>query len=215
MGDLFHYNYPPMLGPLEDWPAGSPEWAERLGFRIKIGIEKIEDQGIDRLIPWIRLALDTKPAPWEVWPVERPCHTPDRYFQYATCTGCDDLAKLIAAYKGETDSLVRALKVARSKGERVLADENQRGGQGGVLLHRDSMKEVRQGNTSSHLLRRLARVAPDILEAYQRGEHKTPTAAARAAGIKVDTSPLVRLKRAWKAAAVEERRSFLEWIKNV
>ena len=90
-----------------------------------------------------------------------PCGTPDRYFQYAACTDCDDLAKLIAAYKGEGYSLVRKLRAATAGGERQIADETV-GGRG--KLHSDTM-EFKQGSTVPHLLRRLARERPDILAA--------------------------------------------------
>ena len=199
--------YPPMLGPLEAVPAGSPEWAERLGLRIKFGVENTEQWGVERLIPWVDLALENQPPPWAVWPVDHPCRTPERYFSYAANATIPNLIKLIAAYKGDDHPLVRKLRKHTAEGERQIADENK---QGGVLLnlHRDSMK-VMQGNTTTHLLRRLARVRPDILAAWERGEYRTPTAAARAAGIKVDTPPPIILRRAWKRCSEVERAAFL------
>jgi hypothetical protein len=49
---------------------------------------------------------------------------------------------------------------------------------------------VKQGYNSAYLLRRLARDHPLFLAAYERGEYPNPKAAARAAGIKVDTPSL-------------------------
>lgn len=205
-----HHEYPPMLGPMEAVPVGSAEWAERLGLRIKHGVENIEHQGIDRLEPLIRLVLDTTPSPWEVWP-DPPCRTPDRFFQYAASTDCRDLAKLIAAYKGEDYSLVRMLRAATAEAEQTIADENEKRGKA-PDPHNDVMRVGGQGNAASYLLRRLARERPDILEAYERGQFATPTAAARAAGFKVDTTPLVKLRRAWKRASPEDRETFREEI---
>jgi hypothetical protein len=214
MADLFqrHHNYAPMLGPLEDWPAGSPEWAERLGFRIKLGIENIEEQGIDRLIPWIQLALDTEPHPWEVWPADRPCLTPDRYFDYAAGIYCPDLADLIAAYKGRDFSLVRRLRGATAEGERQIAEQNELRGKA-ADPDVGNTRVSRPGSTNTaYLLRRLASSHPDILAAYERGEYATPTAAARAAGFKVDTPPLTKLRRAWKRASADERETFIREV---
>ena len=39
------HNYPPMLGPMEDVPTGTSEWAERLGLRLLLRVEKIETLG--------------------------------------------------------------------------------------------------------------------------------------------------------------------------
>lgn len=199
-----HHEYPPMLGPLEAVSAGSPEWAERLGLRIKHGVERVEKEGIGRLVPLIEMALNTLPAPWQIWPPDRPCLTPDGYFKYAAHIECASLAKLVAAYKGEDHSLVRRLQRAQADGETKIAGQNT-GGRG--KLRGDSPR-LGRGKTRSHLLRRLSRKRPDLLAAYERGDFKTPTAAARAAGFKVDPSTLEVLRRAWKRASDDERRIF-------
>ena len=89
-----HHEYPPMLGALEDVPPGTSEWAERLGLRIRHSVDRVEEQGVERLIPWIEMALDADPPPWRIWPAERPCLTPDGYFKYAACISCASLVKL-------------------------------------------------------------------------------------------------------------------------
>lgn len=201
------HKYPPMLGPLEDVAAGTPEWAERLGLRIMHGVERIEEQGIERLIPWIEMALNTNPAPWQTWPLERPCLTPDGYFRYAASIDCASLSKLVAAYKGDNDLLVRRLQRATAEGERQIADQNKRGG---VDLRSDATKVGDRG--SGYWLRRLAREAPDTLAQYEQGDFPTPTAAARAAGFKVSASELQKLYRSWKRATADERAAFLDQI---
>jgi hypothetical protein len=198
-----------MLGPFERVQAGSPEWAERLGLGIKLEIEHTEKYGIERLEPLLQIALATKPHPWEVWPVERPCQTPDGYFQYAAGTGCDDLAKLVSAFKGDDYSLVRALRKATAIGEAAIAEQNT-GGRGKPVD--DINRITSKGTSAAYLLRRLARERPDILDAYEGGEFATPTAAARAAGFNVDVPPLVKLRRAWRRASPEDRAAFLAEI---
>jgi hypothetical protein len=74
------------------------------------------------------------------------------------------------------------------------------------------MKLGSQGTSSAYLLRRLARNAPETLEAYERGEFNSARSAAIAAGIKVGPTPLEQLRLAWRKASDEERRIFLSEI---
>ncbi|HYJ44042.1 MAG TPA: hypothetical protein VEW06_06260 [Xanthobacteraceae bacterium] len=173
-------------------------------------VERTEQYGVDPLVELVEMALDAgEPKPWNVFPEGKPCRTPDKYLRYAAGVDCVSVGKLIAAYKGEDDPLVRKLRRCTAEAEKAIADENQKAG---VNLSYDVTKVVGRGNSSDYLLRRLAREHPDILEAYVRGDHKTPTAAARAAGINVDTLPLTKLRRAWKNATQEEREMFLAEI---
>jgi len=200
-----------MLGPLEAVPAGTPAWAERLGLRILNAVETTEQHGVDRLIPLVEMALETgEPKPWNIFPEGRPCRTPDSYLRYVAGVDCVSIGKLIAAYKGEDHPLVLKLRRSTAEAEAEIADENEKRGKANP--HNDVMR-ASQGNATSYLLRRLAREAPEILAQYERGEFKTPTAAARAAGFKVGPSGLQKLHRAWKHASPEEREMFLAEIK--
>jgi hypothetical protein len=188
------HQYPPMLGPLEAVPAGTPAWAERLGLRILNAVETTEQHGVDRLIPLVEMALEAgEPKPWNVFPEGRPCRTPDKYLRYAAGVDCVSVAKLIAAYKGEAHPLVRQLQRCTAEAERVIAEENEKRGMSNPdVLH---IRVPRPGSrNTSYLLRRLARDHPDILAAYERGEFKTPTAAARAAGIIKDKTSLEKIQ---------------------
>ena len=205
------HQYPPMLGPLEAVPAGTPAWAERLGLRILNAVETTEQHGVDRLIPLVEMALEAEEKPWNIFPEGRPCRTPDKYLRYAAGVDCVSIGKLIAAYKGEDDQLVRKLRRSTAEAEAAIADENEKRGKADP---RGDSPRLDRGKTTAHLLRRLSRDHPDILAAYERGEFKTPTAAARAAGIKVDTLPLTKLRRAWKLASPDERETFLAEIKQ-
>jgi hypothetical protein len=68
------------------------------------------------------------------------------------------------------------------------------------------------GNQKDYLLARLARDAPEILAAYNRGEYRSVRAAAIAAGIIEPPTPLDRLRTAWKKASTEEQQTFLKEI---
>lgn len=205
------HQYPPMLGPLEAVPVGTPAWAERLGLRILNAVETTEQHGVDRLIPWIEMALGAKQKPWQVgWPEDRPRRTPDQYLKYVAGVDCISIAKLIAAYRGETDPLVRRLLRSTAEAEAEIAHENKLGG---VSLREDTTKVRDDRNTTGYWLRRLAREAPDILARYERGDFKTATAAARAAGFKVGPTELQKLHRAWRHATPEQRASFLAEIR--
>jgi hypothetical protein len=60
----------------------------------------------------------------------------------------------------------------------------------------DETKLTHGSTRSAYLLRRLAREHPDILERYQRGEFKSPRAAAIAAGIIKPKSALEQARKA-------------------
>lgn len=65
-----------------------------------------------------------------------------------------------------------------------------------------------RGETAAYLVARLKRDHPDIVERLAAGEFKSAKAAARAAGIKVDATPLQLLRRTWKRASPAERAVF-------
>jgi hypothetical protein len=70
-----------------------------------------------------------------------------------------------------------------------------------------------RGTTNApYLVARLKRDRPDIAERLANGEFRSVRAAAREAGMKVDTPPIVVLRRAWKRASPEEREAFLTEI---
>jgi hypothetical protein len=70
------------------------------------------------------------------------------------------------------------------------------------------------GTSSEYLTARIARDNPAILEKMKAGEYPSVRAAARAAGVLKETSPLDLLKRAWGKASQEERDTFLVWVKG-
>lgn len=68
-------------------------------------------------------------------------------------------------------------------------------------------------STQARIIARLKRDAPDIAEQLARGEFKSAAAAARAAGFKIDPSPISQLRRWWRRAPEDERAAFLKEIR--
>lgn len=66
--------------------------------------------------------------------------------------------------------------------------------------------------TTARIIARLKRDAPDIADRLARGEFKSAAAAARAAGFKIDPSPISQLRRWWRRASDDERAAFLDEI---
>ena len=123
--------------------------------------------------------------------------------------GCT-MSRLIAFCKGH-DKAVEFLKV---HGGREQAVEVRQGQPKKESNHDNVMNtsEVKQGNGSEYLLRRLAKTAPDFLDRYEAGEFKSVRAASIAAGhIKVATV-LQRLLKLWEKATEADRRKFKQAI---
>lgn len=80
----------------------------------------------------------------------------------------------------------------RSKGEQV-----------------DNINLPKGGTSAAYLIGKLKRDAPDYAERLASGEFRSARAAALAAGIIKETTPLVKLRRAWKQASAEDRATFL------
>jgi hypothetical protein len=73
--------------------------------------------------------------------------------------------------------------------------------------------EAKQGNGSSYLLRRLARLDGEWIDRYEAGEFASVRQAAIAAGIVKVPSVLDQLHKLWSKATPAERVQFLEDIK--
>lgn len=146
----------------------------------------------------------------------------NEFLKYKCHIQPDDLPKIrqgFAIMRGgglEAHTATEALACFHARADQARkdaeqADEHKRGG---VNLP-DNVRKVPDdgGNSSSYLLRRLARQSPDTLEAYERGEFKSARSAAIAAGIVKPASNLDVLRRVWGKSSQEERETFLEEIK--
>jgi hypothetical protein len=125
-----------------------------------------------------------------VWPPERPCMTPEGYFQYAAGISCVNLAKLIAAYKGDDHPLVLQLNVATIQGKSAEKarerDEQDQANQRPVGTNQHSEPLYNQGSviqaqapsgtSVEAALRRLRKFRTDLHERVLAGE-LTPHAA--------------------------------------
>ena len=75
---------------------------------------------------------------------------------------------------------------------------------------RDVITGFPRGSTGAdHLRRRLARSAPEVLAAWERGEHRSVRAAAKAAGIIKDKTLVERAMAIWLRMSVAERDELL------
>lgn len=68
------------------------------------------------------------------------------------------------------------------------------------------------GNSSSYLVRRLKRDAPDIAAALARGEYKSARAAAIAAGIVKVPTPIEQIKKLYGKLSDDEKAAFVAWL---
>jgi hypothetical protein len=62
---------------------------------------------------------------------------------------------------------------------------------------------------------RLAQEYPKYYEGWMRGEYRSVTAAATAAGLLKNDVNLRRAKSAFRKMTVDERKEFLKWIKTL
>jgi hypothetical protein len=76
----------------------------------------------------------------------------------------------------------------------------------------DDVTSSERGNSASYLVRKLKRARPEIADALARGEYPSARAAAKAAGLVKEKSPLDMLRHWWRRADEDERRSFMEEV---
>lgn len=106
---------------------------------------------------------------------------------------------------------------------RVLAENAPNRGRGGDRRSAKAKENQsvpthfeRQGKRSKPVLSaRLAQEHPKHYDRYLKGEYKTVTAAAIAAGILKNDANMRRAKSAYRNMTTEERKEFLEWVKSV
>lgn len=85
---------------------------------------------------------------------------------------------------------------------------NEKGGRPVKDTNHSNRIVSKPGTSTAYILRRLARDAPEVLSAYERGEYKSARAAAIAAGIIKPATRLDILRRTWKKCTEEERDAF-------
>lgn len=103
----------------------------------------------------------------------------------------------------EIEKRLTAQQLAQDEGVPAARDAK-----GGRPKKGEDSSRLGKGGSIDRLIARLKRDHPKIARDLAAGKYRSARAAARAAGIKVDVSPLVLLRRAWKQASEEERRAF-------
>ena len=119
MPDL--YQFETMLGPAEDFPPGSVEWAKRISNRLQTGTRFISKHTAQHVGVTMKQIWEARPRPWDVWPEGRPYGTPDDYCRAVTGFKWQALCETVAGFipQWELDvELARAQAEHRKPGTR-------------------------------------------------------------------------------------------------
>lgn len=201
------YQFPPMLGPQEDWPQGSPEWAERASNRLQLAAKSVSYSTAHHLIDQIKLILARRP--WEYWPPNAPFQTPDDYCLKVTGHSWEALINVVEEFRhdaqmGRDMRALLAEAQAEHRGQGTRTDQ-----------HVYNINKLKRGGTgSAYLLRRLAHKHPDILKDYKRGKYRSVRAAAKAAGIIKEPTPFEQIKRLLPKLTAAERRQLIRLVQR-
>jgi hypothetical protein len=206
------YKFDPMLGPYEEYPVGSLEWAERISQRLQVNTRAMSRNSVRHVRAVLRDIFSATKPPWEVWPKLSPIGTPDDYCRVVTGHSWSLLLQIVQELsEDEEPDLTFNGYVMRTELAKAQAEHRKQGVRTDLLPYeiRKSADHGADGGTSaSYLLRRLAKdeAFAAILAAYERGEFKSVRAAARAAGLIKDQTPLqIILKQLPKLLSVDER----------
>ena len=116
---------------------------------------------------------------------------------------------------GQKEVLSRCrINAERARQQKEEADAHK-GGRGNKVSTNSGRFRDQSCTSRSYLLRRLARQMPEILGRYERGEFKSVRAAALAAGIIREKTPLEILRSVWAKASEGERETFLSEINEI
>jgi hypothetical protein len=199
------------LGPAEDYPAGSIEWAERISNRLQIGAGSINQHTVHHLLDTIKAIFDVKPHPWEVWPKDHPFGTPDDYCHAVTGHNWEFLVALVREFSGDAELRVEQLRTDLAKAQA----EHRGQGTRTDLLPAIGRKSGEQGsNNRERILRRLARERPDILRRYEDGEFKSARSAAVEAGFIKVPSPFESVQKLLAKMSVTDRRRLFRQLEK-
>ena len=178
------------FGPRTEKPAGSVPWCWQTIDLLKIRWQRKDftDQQFAETLAELR-----QQKVWEVVPPEQPYGSIDA---------------LLQAEIGYTEQEAMRRKVAETQALQPHGT-NQHSNTGVDVVNSTS---VQGGNSRDYLLARLKRDSPEIAEALARGEYPSVRAAAKAAGLISDPTPLTLLQRAWTKAAPADHQGFFRWL---
>jgi hypothetical protein len=213
---MLRYEFPPMLGPAEETPLGSLEWAERISNRFQLATDQLSRGTAHHLLRVIIQIWDVHPRPWEIWPKDQPFGTPDDYCKAVTGHPWKALIELTREMGGEQLQFdYRNMEAELAKAQAKYRKQGTRTDQHGYDVTKlRGENSAGGGNSAAYLLRRLARDHPDILAAYERGEFKSVRQAGIAAGIVTVKKPLDHLLYWWSKASEDEHETFLREIEK-
>lgn len=113
--------------------------------------------------------------------------------------------KLARQAEAQTTSK-KAESLVANGGDRTPQSDN-------IRLNRVGPPVSKAGGTSApYLAARLKRDAPEIAKQLEEGRFPSVRAAAKAAGLVRDPTPLELLQKAWRKASPKERAAFLEEV---
>lgn len=208
------YQFKPMLGPAEEYPVGSVEWAERMSNRLQISAQSVSRSTAHSLRKNLKAIWKAKPRPWNIWPEGKPFGTPEDYCQAVTGHTWENLIRIVSELTGDED-LDPHKMLAENAREQV-----EHKGRGRPSVENPANGRVKldgQGsNNAQRILRRLARSHPDILDRYESGEFPSVRAAAREAGLVKDEPPFKQaaklLKKLLPKLTPTEKRKLKEML---
>lgn len=128
-----------------------------------------------------------------------------------TCAGAS-FPGLLGLEPAEIERRLTAQDLAQEEGVKPMPEQEIGKGKAGPGRGRktgDNITRLPRGTSAAYLVAKLKRDHPKIARDLAAGKYRSARAAARAAGIKVDLSPLDRLHVAWRLASEEERHAFL------
>ena len=197
--------FEPMLGPAEDYPPDLPEWAERISNRLQLATELITRHTVRHLKDL--LAQIWEAQPWKIWPKGAPFETPNDYCRAVTGYSWEQLVLIVSDMTGDPDFARRM----QADNARAQAEHRVQGKHHEHSPLRRNDDGSGGGNSRDYLLRRLAREAPAVLAAYERGEFKSVRAAAKTVGLIKEPTPLEQMRRLWSKLSPTERDEVKGW----
>lgn len=209
------YQFKPMLGPAEDFPAGSIEWAERMSNRLQIGSQSVTRSTAQHLRKHLKAIWDADPRPWDIWPKEQPFGTPDNYCRVVTGHTWASLLCIVSELTGDLDLTPERMMAENARAQVETKPQGKKHDVSSLSYNDDGDDDgaLRQGTGSAYLLRRLARDHEDILSRYEAGEFQSVRAAAREAGIVKDVKPFDQIKKLLPKLTPTEKRKLKELLK--
>jgi hypothetical protein len=180
------YEFPEMLGPAEDHPVGSFEWANCWAARLQ-GASRSVDQHTAMALRRIIFAIsEVDPPIWEVWP-KPPTGTPEDFCQLVCGRSWEGLINDVI-YHTKDEKIARHMEYdLRLKNAKAQVANRSQGTRTDLLPVQHTKLKSGTGQRD-YTLRRLLRERPDLVERIERGEFSV-NAAAIEAGFRKKQTP--------------------------